>query len=107
MKTQEVVPAGVEQAPEAEQKQTLNPGEIQLKKPIKRGDQEITKLTLRKPNTGALRGCRLSLLLNADVDSLITVLPRITDPALTEMEIADMDVKDLVSCAEEVIGFLN
>ncbi|MBU70868.1 phage tail assembly protein [Spongiibacter sp.] len=80
---------------------------ITLKKPIKRGEQEITELTLRKPNTGALRGCRLSMLLNSDVDSLITVLPRITEPALTEHDIADMDVKDLVSCAGEVVGFLT
>ncbi|GAB3380783.1 phage tail assembly protein [Spongiibacter taiwanensis] len=80
---------------------------ITLKKPIKRGEQEITELTLRKPNTGALRGCRLSMLLNSDVDSLITVLPRITEPALTEQDIADMDVKDLVSCAGEVVGFLT
>ncbi|WP_374961018.1 phage tail assembly protein [Spongiibacter tropicus] len=80
---------------------------ITLKKPIKRGEQEITEVTLRKPNTGALRGCRLSMLLNSDVDSLITVLPRITEPALTEQDIADMDVKDLVSCAGEVVGFLT
>lgn len=80
---------------------------ITLKKPIKRGEQEITELTLRKPNTGALRGCRLSMLVNSDVESLITLLPRITEPALTEQDIADMDVKDLVSCAGEVVGFLT
>ena len=80
---------------------------ITLKKPLKHGEQEITEITLRKPNTGALRGCRLSMLLNSDVDSLITLLPRITEPALTEHDITDMDVKDLVSCAGEVVGFLT
>ncbi|GAA4087335.1 phage tail assembly protein [Zhongshania borealis] len=80
---------------------------ITLKKPLKRGEQEIAKLKLRKPDTGSLRGCRLSMLLNSDVDSLVMLLPRITEPALTEHDISQMDVKDLVSCASEVVGFLT
>lgn len=80
---------------------------ITLKKPIKRGDKEITEITLRQPNAGSLRGCYLSSLMNSDVDSLITVLPRITEPALTQQDVLEMDLKDLVSCASEVVGFLT
>lgn len=80
---------------------------ITLKKALKRGEQEIAELKLRKPDTGSLRGCRLSMLLNSDVDSLVILLPRITEPALTEHDISQMDVKDLVSCASEVVGFLT
>jgi hypothetical protein len=80
---------------------------IMLKKPLKRGEQEITELKLRKPDTGSLRGCKLSLVINADVDSLVMLLPRITEPALTEHDISLMDCEDLVSCATEVVGFLN
>ena len=83
------------------------PGEIKLKTPLKRGESLITTLTIRKPNTGSLRGCRLSAVLNSDVDSLVMLLPRITEPALTEHDIAQMDVRDLVNCASEVVGFLT
>lgn len=82
-------------------------GVVALKKPLKRGDNEIAELKIRKPDTGSLRGCRLSAVLNSDVDSLVVLLPRITEPALTEHDIAQMDVRDLINCASEVVGFLT
>lgn len=40
---------------------------IELDQPIKRGDTEITSVTIRKPKSGELRGVRLQVLLEMDV----------------------------------------
>lgn len=79
---------------------------IELDTPILRGKTEITSVTVRKPQSGALRGTRLQALLDMDVNALITVLPRITTPALTTAEINEMDPADLVSLSVEVVTFL-
>ena len=79
---------------------------VELDTPILRGKTEITSVTLRKPQSGALRGTRLQALLDMDVNALITVLPRITTPALTTAEINEMDPADLVSLSVEVVTFL-
>ncbi|MNR48717.1 Phage tail protein E [compost metagenome] len=72
-----------------------------------RGEQKIEKITLTKPNAGTLRGVSLAALANSDVDALIKVLPRMTYPALTEHEVARLDVSDLISLAGKVVGFLS
>lgn len=41
-----------------------------------------------------------------DVAALTKVLPRITDPALTEADVRDMDPADLVQLGGVVAGFL-
>ncbi len=79
---------------------------VELDTPILRGKTEITSVTVRKPQSGALRGTRLQALLDMDVSALITVLPRITTPALTTAEINEMDPADLVSLSVEVVTFL-
>lgn len=79
---------------------------ITLESPIQRGETEIREITLRKPKAGELRGLSLSELLNMDVGSIIKVLPRISEPALTEHEVAQLDAVDLTQMASEVAGFL-
>ena len=39
---------------------TKDPNTVQLDTPIKRGDGHITSVTLRKPNSGELRGVSLA-----------------------------------------------
>ncbi|MEZ0150133.1 MAG: phage tail assembly protein [Candidatus Reddybacter sp.] len=80
---------------------------VTLSKPIKRGDKDIADITLRKPDTGSLRGCSLSGLLTSSVDDIVVLLPRITQPMLTDVEVAKLDPKDLVSFAGEIISFLT
>ncbi|HCS5568150.1 TPA: phage tail protein [Escherichia coli] len=58
--------------------------------PIKRGKTEITEIVLRKPQSGALRGTRLQAIMDMDVNAMMTVIPRISSPALTAQEIAEM-----------------
>ncbi|MDC8802551.1 phage tail assembly protein [Halomonas pacifica] len=79
---------------------------VELDTPIKRGKQTIAAVTVRKPLSGALRGVALIDVMNLDVQALTKVLPRITDPALTEAEIRNMDPADLVQLGSEVAGFL-
>ncbi len=79
---------------------------ITLDSPIKRGDQSITSVTLRKPSSGELRGLNLTDLLQMDVNSLKKVLPRITSPILTEQDIDSLDPADLVDLGSSIALFL-
>ena len=79
---------------------------ITLDTPIKRGDNDLTEIALRKPSAGELRGVTLTDLLQMDVAALTKVIPRISEPALTEVEVARMDPADLVQIGGVVAGFL-
>jgi len=77
-----------------------------LDTPIRRGTTSIDSITLRKPNSGELRGISLAELLNMDVNSLVKVLPRISTPTLTAVEVTSMDPADLFALGTKVSGFL-
>jgi len=79
---------------------------VPLDTPIKRGEQTITEITLRKPDSGGLRGVSLTALLQMDVDALTAVVPRISTPTLTAPEVRAMDPADLVQIGGAVAGFL-
>lgn len=79
---------------------------IPLETPILRGETSIAAITLRKPAAGELRGVVLSDLIRMESTAVMTVLPRITDPALTAPELASMDPADLMACAMEISSFL-
>lgn len=79
---------------------------VTLDTPIARGEQRIATLDIRKPNAGELRGVHLADLLQMDVAALIKVLPRLTQPTLTEQDVGAMDPADLTQCALTVSGFL-
>lgn len=79
---------------------------VTLDTPIQRGSKTVAEITLRKPLSGALRGVSLADVLNMDVAVLTRVLPRISEPALTEAEIRNMDPADLVQLASTLSGFL-
>ena len=77
-----------------------------LDTPIRRGTTTINNITLRKPNSGELRGVSLSELLQMDVNSLVKVVPRISSPTLTAIEVTSMDPADLFALGTKVSGFL-
>jgi len=79
---------------------------ITLDTPITRGSSTITEVNLRKPTAGELRGVSLASLMQMDVTELTRVLPRITQPTLTDAELAQLDIADLTQFATEVTGFL-
>ena len=83
-----------------------NPNTVALDTPIKRGETEITSITLNKPNAGALRGVSLRGLLDFQADDIIKVLPRVTEPTLTDSEASRLDPADLVQMGGVIAGFL-
>ncbi len=78
---------------------------IRLTTPIQRTGGAITELTLRKPKASALRGLKIEDLYQTDVNALLVLLPRITEPALIAAEIEDMESEDLIELAGAVKGF--
>jgi len=56
--------------------------------------------------TAETGGVTLTDVLQMDVQSLTKVLPRISEPALTEADIRNMDPADLVQLGTAVSGFL-
>lgn len=86
--------------------QSPNQATVTLDEPIVRTNQTISELTLRKPMSGELRGVALVDLLNLEVNALRKVLPRITTPLITDVEVGRLDPADLVELGSTVAGFL-
>jgi hypothetical protein len=79
---------------------------ITLNTPITSGDQTISAITLRKPSVSAMRGIATYELLRMDTDTLIRLLPRISEPTLTTAHINQMDCADLIHLGATVSSFL-
>ncbi|PKG93638.1 phage tail assembly protein [Pseudomonas sp. Choline-3u-10] len=92
--------------PTAKAPENPNQKVVALDSPIVRGNHVYDSLTLRKPMAGELRGVSLMDLSQMDVMALRTVLPRISTPTLTDVEIGRMDPADLLQCGLAVSGFL-
>lgn len=84
---------------------TVNTAEITLDVPIQRGETSIEKLTLHKPNAGALRGVSVRAVLDMDVDTIIKVVPRVSDPKITDQEAARLDLADLAQAGLVLSSF--
>lgn len=78
---------------------------VKLSTPIKRKGGDVVEVTLRKPKAGAMRGLKIEDLYSTDVNSLLVLLPRITEPTLIEAEIEDLESEDLIELAGAVKGF--
>ncbi|RYF55908.1 MAG: phage tail assembly protein [Comamonadaceae bacterium] len=83
-----------------------DPNTVTLDTPVRRGDQFINAVTLRKPKAGELRGIALTELLQLKVEAIQAVVPRISSPMLHKQDMANMDPADLVTLGGVVIGFL-
>jgi len=81
------------------------PNTIDLSEPVKIDGKDVDKITLRKPGTGELRGLKLAEIMTMDVNTLITLLPRITMPPLREDQVAALDVADFSSMATGTLRF--
>lgn len=79
---------------------------LTLNTPITSGEQTISTVTLRKPSVSAMRGIATFELLRMDTDTLIRLLPRISEPTLTTAHLNQMDCADLVRLGATVSGFL-
>ena len=79
---------------------------VTLEEPIVRGEQTIASVQLRKPQSGDLRGTKLTDLLQLDVTALHAVLPRVTQPTLTSADVSKLEPADLLALGGEVVNFL-
>ncbi|MCC3798269.1 phage tail assembly protein [Vibrio parahaemolyticus] len=78
---------------------------VMLKKPIKRGDDEITEINLREPDTGSLRGLEMFSILRMDINTHRQLVPRISDINANEFDM--LKPSDLVAVQTEVVGFFT
>jgi hypothetical protein len=76
---------------------------VPLKQPLRRGDTEITEITLREPDTGSLRGLETVAILRMDVASHAKLVPRLSN--IDENLFYTLGPKDLVAVQQEVVGF--
>lgn len=80
---------------------------IRLAKPITVGETEYAEITVFEPNVMALKGLSLHALQFGHSDQLVELLPKITEPRLTQKIIKQMSVKDLSKFALVVTAFLT
>ena len=86
---------------------TNNENTVTLEKPLKRGDQVITAVTVIPPaDSGALRGTRITELMQMSVDAMAGLLPRVTSPVLTKHDVYQLAPADLVELSTKVTDFL-
>lgn len=78
---------------------------VTLNEPIVRGTMEITDITLRKPRAGELRGLNLQDLIATDVTAILKVIPRISNPPLTQDEADNLEADDLTEVTGAIRGF--
>lgn len=97
---------------QTEENSTATPAEktttvVELDYPItSSGDKRIDKVTVRKPNSGALRSLALTDVLRLQTEAIRTILPRITDPMLHKQDLDKLDPADFVQLGTAVVGFL-
>ena len=78
---------------------------ITLSQPIIRGDREISDLQLRKPKAGELRGLSMADIIGMETTAILKLVPRISDPVLTDAEAADLDADDFTEITGTIRGF--
>ena len=84
-------------------------GVVTLTRPIQRGEQVIkqVKITEAMSQPGSLRGLKLFDVIQSDVDSMIELLPRVTEPALTKADIVTMHSYDFGLLVTAAVSFLS
>lgn len=80
---------------------------VTLKQPLVRGENTIAEIELRKPNVPALKGLKLLDLMQSDVNAISTLLPRITLPTLTKVEIERLDIVDFTKLTGALFEVMN
>jgi len=78
---------------------------VTLQSPIARGDDSITSIRLRKPKAGELRGLKLENILTSEVTTILSLLPRISEPPLLAHDCEELDPADLAEIGGVIVGF--
>lgn len=81
---------------------------VTLSKPVKIDGEEVTKITLRKPMAGELRGLKLTDVLQMDVNAIIGLVPRISMPPLMDDQVAnEIELEDFTDICTKVALFFT
>jgi len=80
---------------------------IPLSKPLTVNEQEVTKLTLRKPGAGELRGLRLVNIYSLDMDTVATLVPRIADPQISIEHFYSLEIEDIGEIGRHLLDFFH
>jgi len=79
---------------------------ITLSDPIKRdGSENITKVKLRKPRSGELRGLSLTAIMQQDAAVMLKLASRVSEPSLMPHELNDLDPADMMAISAGLLGF--
>lgn len=79
---------------------------ITLSTPIVRGETRIEKIDLRKPRAGELRGgITLQDIITTDATALLKLIPRISNPPLTQAEADALEADDFAEIGGAIRGF--
>jgi hypothetical protein len=76
---------------------------VTLKRPLKRGETEITEVTFREPGAGELRGLDMFDVIRMNVTAHRTLVPRISNITANEFDL--LSPKDLMAVQTEVVAF--
>ena len=79
---------------------------VNLERPLKRGDQSVSKIVLRRPDGGELRGVDLISLYRMDVVAVSKIVPRISSPVVASAEFLGMPAPDIAAICNRVSDFL-
>lgn len=80
---------------------------VKLKRPLKRGSTEISSISLIAPDSGQLRGLSLVAVARLEVDTIATLVSRISRPNVTADEYTRMDPRDMLAIGGEIAGFFE
>ncbi len=76
---------------------------VTLSAPVMVDGEEVSRISLRGPKAGELRGVRLTQM---DTDALMKLLPRITQPPLSGAQLSGLKLSDFFALAAPAVGFL-
>lgn len=79
---------------------------IPLDEPIKREGSDVTEVKVRRPLPETMDGLSLRDIVDMDARTMRQLLPRITEPTLTPVEIATMDPFDFFCLSGAASDFL-
>lgn len=77
--------------------------QIVLSFPLVNGDTTIKKVELRKPKAGELRGLQLALVMQLDVDTVNTLVPRIS--SLSGRDMQNLEMEDYTAISFGLLDF--
>lgn len=78
---------------------------VPLSSSIERGKTKINEVLIRKPQGGDLRGLSLMLVAQSDYDTMVKLIPRVSEPVIHKHDLDTMDVDDLMDIGMAVAGF--